>query len=211
MPKRGAFALLLTAGALAFLISFRTPDTASASRPGRVAISTAAPDAPAATAAPRMTSPARTPSPSGRPGRGGGLGGPGDGGFPPDGGFGGGDDSGLGGGSQPGATATPRPTQRATTGALKDGTYTGESVQIRWGNVQVQVTVSGGKVTDVTTLDMPYSDRRTQRITDTVEPVLREQALSTASADLDMVSGATYTCRAYAQSMQSALDKAAGG
>ncbi len=82
---------------------------------------------------------------------------------------------------------------------------------IRWGDVQVQVVVSGGRIASVTSLEMPYSDRRTQRITDGVEPILREEALAAQSAAIDVVSGATYTSTAYARSLQSALDQAAGG
>jgi uncharacterized protein with FMN-binding domain len=50
-------------------------------------------------------------------------------------------------------------------------------------------------------------DQRSQRINSAAEPVLREEAIATDSADVSVVSGATYTSRAYAHSLQSALDR----
>jgi uncharacterized protein with FMN-binding domain len=108
-----------------------------------------------------------------------------------------------------GTATTPTPTDaNATSGSLQDGTVTGETVATRFGDVQVQVTISGGTIVDVTALELPSGDRRSAQISDAVEPVLREEALAAQSAEIDLLSGATYTSRAYAQSLQSALDQA---
>ena len=59
----------------------------------------------------------------------------------------------------------------------------------------------------VETLAVPLDDRRSQRINATAEPILREEAIASDSADVSVVSGATYTSEAYAASLQSALDQ----
>lgn len=111
------------------------------------------------------------------------------------------------------ATATPEATQdestdTAATSGYVDGTVTGSVVSTRFGDVQVQVTISGGVITDVTALQLPSGDHHSAEISDAAEPLLREEALTAQSASIDLLSGATYTSRAYAQSLQSALDDA---
>lgn len=86
-------------------------------------------------------------------------------------------------------------------------TVAGEAVGIRWGDVQVAVTVEGSDIVAVETLDIPSGDLRSRRINADAEPLLREEAIALDSADVSVVSGATYTSRAYAASLQSALDQ----
>ena len=81
-------------------------------------------------------------------------------------------------------------------------------VSTRWGTVQVEITVDGGQLTDVAALQLPGGDRRSASISSRVEPTLRSQALSAQSAEIDGVSGATYTSVAYSRSLQAALDSA---
>jgi hypothetical protein len=83
----------------------------------------------------------------------------------------------------------------------------GDPVAIRWGEVQVAVTLEGGDIIDVESLALPLGDRHSSGINQRAEPVLRQQAIAIDSADVDVVSGATYTSRAYALSLQSALDQ----
>src|SRR5689334_6899436 len=89
-------------------------------------------------------------------------------------------------------------------------TVTGPSVGTPYGPVQVRVTVNGGRLTDVTTLRHPNDRRRSIEINDQALPILRSEALHAQSADIDEVSGATWTSDAYINSLQSALDKAQG-
>ncbi|MEZ5118114.1 MAG: FMN-binding protein [Candidatus Nanopelagicales bacterium] len=88
------------------------------------------------------------------------------------------------------------------------GTYEGDTIQTRWGPVQVQAVVEGGSLTDVQALQLPSGDHRSYQISVQVEPMLREQALAAQSAAIDGVSGATYTSDGYARSLASALDRA---
>ena len=107
------------------------------------------------------------------------------------------------------AAATATPDTATTSSTYHDGTVTGSVVQTRFGDVQVQVTISGGAITDVTALQLPSNDPHSSRISQAAEPLLRESALAAQSANIDLLSGATYTSNAYAQSLQSALDQAA--
>lgn len=86
---------------------------------------------------------------------------------------------------------------------------TGDAAQTQYGPVQVRVTVSGGKITGVETLQAPKGGRSDQVTADAV-PKLDRAAVAAGSADIDAVSGATYTSAGYKQSLQSALDRAGG-
>jgi uncharacterized protein with FMN-binding domain len=96
----------------------------------------------------------------------------------------------------------------AADAAIGPVTYTGDTYATRWGDVQVAVTLEGADITEVVALQLPSGDRHTNDISDYVEPVLREEAITSDSADVSVISGATYTSEAYAASLQSALDQA---
>ncbi|UXY26487.1 FMN-binding protein [Streptomyces sp. HUAS TT20] len=106
------------------------------------------------------------------------------------------------GGSSGGSSGS---TGRSTTGKK---TVTGDSVQTRWGPVQVRVTVKNGKLTNVTAVAYPQENPHDQEISSYAIPQLRREALAAQSAEIDTVSGATYTSDGYRQSLQSALDSA---
>lgn len=96
----------------------------------------------------------------------------------------------------------------SATSGLADGTFTGSSVNTRFGPVQVQIAVSGGVVTDVQVPVYPMENGRDQQINSRAVPILVKETLAAQSADIDMVSGATYTSAGYRTSLQSALDEA---
>lgn len=107
----------------------------------------------------------------------------------------------TGGGSTPTA-ATPSSGTKAT------GTYTGSVISTRYGNVQVQVVLAQGTITDVIALQLTDQDGRSQQISSMAAPILRQEVLAAQSASVDSVSGATYTSEGYLQSLQAALDQA---
>ncbi|MFF8944027.1 FMN-binding protein [Streptomyces sp. NPDC014864] len=118
-----------------------------------------------------------------------------------------------------GATAGPDGSGSSSGGSSSGGTSsgggstgtkttTGQTVQTRWGPVQVRITVKNGKITDVTAVSYPSENPRDQQINGYAIPRLRRQALAAQSARIDGVSGATYTSDGYRQSLQSALDSA---
>uniref|UniRef100_A0AAU3HU05 FMN-binding protein n=1 Tax=Streptomyces sp. NBC_01393 TaxID=2903851 RepID=A0AAU3HU05_9ACTN len=88
------------------------------------------------------------------------------------------------------------------------GTVTGDSVQTRWGPVQVRITLKDGKITESTAVVYPSDNPRDQEINGYALPELRRETLAAQSAQIDSVSGATYTSDGYRQSLQSALDSA---
>jgi uncharacterized protein with FMN-binding domain len=90
-------------------------------------------------------------------------------------------------------------------------TYTGDPVFVDWGNVQVEISVSGGRLVDITALQLPDGDGRSQMISQTAFPQLKQQALAAQSADIAGVSGASYTTSGFEQSLKSALQQAGIG
>ncbi|MEV1063600.1 FMN-binding protein [Streptomyces sp. NPDC050263] len=117
-----------------------------------------------------------------------------------------------------GLAASPAPTSSSNTSAGSTGssgsaatgtqTLTGDSVQTRYGPVQVRVTLKNGRLTDITALDYPQENPRDQQINAYAVPQLTREALTAQSAGIDTVSGATYTSDGYRRSLQSALDSA---
>lgn len=87
-------------------------------------------------------------------------------------------------------------------------TVTGKSVSTRYGDVQVQITLSGTRITAVTPVKLPDSNGIDQAIDQQVVPMLVQESLTAQSANIDMISGATYTSDGYIRSLQSAIDKA---
>jgi uncharacterized protein with FMN-binding domain len=87
-------------------------------------------------------------------------------------------------------------------------TVTGDAADTRYGPVQVQVTIAGGSITDVSVVDYPSENGKDQEINARALPVLVQETLDAQSSSIDMVSGATYTSEGYLQSLQSALDQA---
>ena len=103
----------------------------------------------------------------------------------------------------PKGTTTP-----STTTPSKSGTVTGDTIQTQWGPVQVQITVSGGQVTSAKALQFPNGDRRSQSISQQAIPYLIQQTLTTKSANVLGVSGASYTSDGWRRSLASARTKA---
>jgi len=74
--------------------------------------------------------------------------------------------------------------------------------------VQVQITVKSGKITASAVLQVPWNDHRDQEINSYAVPILNSETVDAQSANIDMVSGATYTSNGYIGSLQSAIDRA---
>lgn len=108
------------------------------------------------------------------------------------------------------AAVRPSRTQQSASVAAggTDGTFTGEAVDTRYGPVQVRITMSGGKITSAQAVQVPDETSRDVRINNAAVPILVQETLQAQSAQIDTVSGATYTSEGYAQSLQSAIDAA---
>lgn len=96
-------------------------------------------------------------------------------------------------------------TQAGTTSGTK--TVVGSTVQTRYGPVQLSVTFTGGKISAVKALQTPSSHGESVQINAYAVPILTQEAIAANSSNIDTVSGATFTSEAYAQSLQSAIDK----
>ncbi|MDM7832521.1 FMN-binding protein [Cellulomonas edaphi] len=103
--------------------------------------------------------------------------------------------------SDPTATAAPD----ASTG--DEVTIVGAAEQTRYGAVQLSVTFSGDSITDVQALQSPDRERRSMEISQQAIPMLTQEVLAAQSAQIDTISGATYTSDGYRQSLQSAIDQ----
>jgi uncharacterized protein with FMN-binding domain len=84
----------------------------------------------------------------------------------------------------------------------------GSVVRTRWGPVQVQVSVAGGRITDVRALTYPSGNGHDTAINAYALPQLRQMVLAAQSAQVDAISGATVTSDGYRESLQAALDAA---
>ncbi|MEW1865636.1 FMN-binding protein [Streptomyces sp. NPDC088194] len=119
---------------------------------------------------------------------------------------------GAGGAATP--PAVPAPSASATAPSAGSGgttgtrTVQGDTIQTRYGPVQLRVTLNAGRITAVSAVQVPDSGPRDQEITGFAVPQLTQEAIAAQSAHIDTVSGATYTSEGYIQSLQSALDKA---
>jgi uncharacterized protein with FMN-binding domain len=104
-------------------------------------------------------------------------------------------------------SATPSAASPSTSSSTAAKTVTGTSVDTRWGPVQVKITAVNGKITSAQAVDYPQNNSRDQEINSVAIPQLQQETINASSANIDMVSGATYTSQGYIQSLQSALDK----
>lgn len=184
MPKRGVVALIITGLALVLLLNFKTPTTVSSPLAfGNPAIASAPPTATSGAAGGSATGSSSTGTGTGT------------------------------GGTAASSSATPAPSGTTppggtTASGYKSGTFTGSVVQLPFGPVQVSVTIANGKITGVQPLQYPTDHAQSAAISQYAIPTLIQQTLQVQSAQVSLISGATYTSAAYQQSLQSALDQA---
>ena len=114
---------------------------------------------------------------------------------------------------QPPTQAPPAPSGtsthiQATGPAATTQTVTGNAIQTKYGVVQVKITFQGQMITRVGFAQLTGDDDRSAQINSQAAPILLHETISLQSAQIDGVSGASYTSQGYEQSLQSALDKA---
>ena len=101
------------------------------------------------------------------------------------------------------ASAAATQTTAPVTTTIKDGTYTGPTINVNYGNVQVKITVSNGKITDAVAVKAPKG--KNDRYTNMAVPILKAQTLQAQSANIQGASGASYTSYGWFKSLQGAL------
>ena len=105
------------------------------------------------------------------------------------------------------ATQAPATSAAATTSAKSiNGTFTGPSIFVKYGNVQVKITVVDGRITDAVAVVAPSG--KNDRYTNMAVPTLKKQTLAVQSANIQGVSGASYTSYGWYTSLQGALTQA---
>ena len=107
-----------------------------------------------------------------------------------------------------GGSAGTESSGSGSSGSSTATTVAGSVVSTRWGDVQVTITVTDGKITAVDVPEYPTANGKDRQINAYALPILKQETLSAQSADIDMVSGATVTSEGYVESLQSALDQA---
>jgi uncharacterized protein with FMN-binding domain len=109
--------------------------------------------------------------------------------------------------SSSGASSSSNKQSSSSSSSTAPRTAVGDAYQNQFGTVQVQVTVSGKTITNVKFVQLTAYDQHSQEINSQAGPMLLQQTLDAQSANINGVSGATYTSTSYVQSLQSALDK----
>ena len=107
--------------------------------------------------------------------------------------------------AKPSATSAPTQTASQPSGAT-DGSFTGDAISIRYGTVQVKITVQGGKIVDAQAVKAPTGSN--DRYTQMAVPRLREQTIAAQNANIQGVSGASFTSYGWYKSLVSAIAKA---
>ncbi len=112
--------------------------------------------------------------------------------------------------TQPKAPAQPKAPSRSAAPTTKaaSGTFLGSSAQTRYGPVQIKITYAAGRITGVVAVQLPSGRSRDAEINNYAVPILESETLAAQSANINSVSGATYTSDGYVRSLQSALDAA---
>ena len=108
------------------------------------------------------------------------------------------------------ALRTPAPIRSPAPRKHPAGSITGRGPLLTtpFSSIQVQATLHRGKLIDVQTLSLTGSDTHTQALNARAEPILREEALEAGSADIDVVTGATYTSESWRDSLAAAIEAA---
>ncbi|HET6969001.1 MAG TPA: FMN-binding protein [Ornithinibacter sp.] len=117
-------------------------------------------------------------------------------------------DAGTASGSTDSGSTDSGSTDSGSTQSSGGETFTGEAISTRYGDVQVEITVQDGTITSSKVVQVPWNDHKDQEINSRAVPILNEEAVAGQGADIDMVSGATYTSEGYIASLQSAIDQA---
>lgn len=110
--------------------------------------------------------------------------------------------------SSSGPKPTNIPTPKISRGKYKDGTFTGSVADAFYGNIQVQTVIQNGKITDIKFLQYPNDRGTSVEINSQAMPYLTQEAIAAQSSQVDIISGATDSSRAFVESLASALSQA---
>lgn len=106
------------------------------------------------------------------------------------------------------SASSASPSAVVSQGQYKDGTYVGASENVYYGNVQVSVTITNGRISDVKFLSYPNEHSTSVYINQQAMPYLKQESIQTQNSNVQIISGATFTSQGFIQSLASALNKA---
>ncbi len=106
------------------------------------------------------------------------------------------------------STVSPAPTATTASSQYKDGTFNGSTQNAYWGNVQVAALISAGKITKIKILQYPNSHSTSVYINQQALPYLQQETIKAQNANIQIISGATFTSQAFIQSLSDALNRA---
>jgi uncharacterized protein with FMN-binding domain len=107
--------------------------------------------------------------------------------------------------SKSGSSSSPTPAPPASSKVT--GVFSGTTETTEYGPVQVEIAVQNGKIVDVKALQYPVDRPRSEFISSQAIPLLREEALQAQSAQINLISGATFTSNGFGESLQSAIEQ----
>jgi len=116
----------------------------------------------------------------------------------------------AGGGTQAVANAAALTTGNANVAGAQTVTGSVQQLNGGLGDIQVKVTAANGKITSVGMAQMNLHGPQSQQISNSVIPQLEQQVMASNGGPIHGVSGATYTSRAFANSLQAALSQLKG-
>jgi uncharacterized protein with FMN-binding domain len=102
---------------------------------------------------------------------------------------------------------TSKPSGGSPLASNVNGVFTGPAVEMEYGPVQVAIYVQKGKITDVKAVQYPVDRPRSQSINSQAVPLLRSEVLEGQSANINLISGATFTSNAFASSLSAAIEQ----
>jgi uncharacterized protein with FMN-binding domain len=105
-------------------------------------------------------------------------------------------------------TIPPAPPPRTVPGQR---TADGPAMTTPFSVIQVQATLTHGRLTGVKTISMSGDGPHTKALNARAEPILRAEALKAGSADIDVVTGATSSSTIWIDSLRGAIRKARRG
>ncbi len=108
----------------------------------------------------------------------------------------------------PASAPVPAPAPQKPAGQYVDGSYTGSQADAYYGTVQVEAIIQNGQLADVKFLQYPDTHSTSVYINEQVMPMLVQEAIQAQNANVNGVSGATFTSQAFVQSLASALTQA---
>jgi uncharacterized protein with FMN-binding domain len=95
--------------------------------------------------------------------------------------------------------------------AACSSTISGPTISTKFGPVQVQASIDGtGLVCASQGIQWPTADQKSVSINNQAIPLLDQWAVHTGNASFNSISGATYTSKAYKQSLQAIIDGVVG-